>query len=152
MNVPREQIAVALWNLLQTANTQATPFATMSRRWIPWSSTASYQCPALFQMQLPSKATGGERGLTRWTMRFAIWVYLNVNTDDLVTVASTPLNAYFDAIEATLSPPPPSGPNARQTLGGIVQSVFIDGDPAVDEGLLDPPSLLIIPVSVITGQ
>jgi hypothetical protein len=151
MNVPRETIAAALWTQLQQANTGNTPFNTMSRRWIPWSSTSAYNCPALFLMEQPGTAAGGERGLTKWVMRFGVWVYLNINTDDYQTVVSTALNNYFDAIDAALAPQPP-GQNQRQTLGGLVQSCFIDGTPVIDEGLLAPPSLLFIPVTVITGQ
>lgn len=151
MNVSRESVAAALWTLVQTANTMQTPFRTMSRRWIPWSSTTAYHCPALFQMELPGHAEGGARGLTQWKMRFGIWVYLNVNTDDYKTVVSTTLNNYFDAIDKALAPTP-AGANQRQTLGGLVQSCFIDGDPIIDEGLMAPPSLLFIPVTVLTGQ
>jgi hypothetical protein len=149
MRNPREEVFAALFALAKLANTPATPFAVMSRRFVPWSQKQNLEGVELYQLQLPQhgdqKRVGGA---TTWNLK-AIWfVYAPVNTDDLITPTSPVLNNYMDALEAALLTNP--GGNL-QTLGGLVTNACIDGEVMFDEGLLAPPALLAIPITINTG-
>lgn len=149
---PREEIFAALFALAQTANTQATPFAVMSRRFIPWSERTNLEAAELYQIQLEQPASQAVHfGLTKWTLK-ALWVgYFPVNTDDLATPTSPTLNIYMDALEAALRGPQTATP--KQTLGGLVNNAFIDGTVLIDEGLNSgPPALISIPITINVGQ
>lgn len=149
---PREEIFAALFALAQTANTQATPFAVMSRRYVPFSEKTNLEAAELYQIQLPQDASqSGHFGQTKWNMK-ALWVcYFPVNTDDLVTPTSPTLNNYMDALEAVLKGPLTA--QAKQTLGGLVNNVWIDGQVLIDEGLNSgPPALISIPITINVGM
>jgi hypothetical protein len=61
------------------------------------------------------------------------------------------LNNYLDALEAALQPVTGAGP--KQTLGGLVNNAFIDGDVIIDEGLNSgPPALISIPITINVGM
>lgn len=157
---PREEIFAALFALAQTANTQATPFAAMSRRFIPWSERSDLEAAELYQLQLEQPASQATHfGLTKWNMK-ALWVvYLPVNTDDLVTATSPSLNNYMDALEAVLRGP--QNAQVKQTLRTVINGVavdlvnnaYIDGSVLIDEGLNSgPPALISIPITINVGM
>lgn len=147
---PREEIFAALFALAQTANTQATPFAVMSRRFIPWAQRENLEAPELYQLQLEQPGTQkGHFALTTWNLK-ALWVcYFPVNTDDLTTPTSPTLNNYMDALEAAIKAPP----SRKQNLGGLVENAYIDGQVLIDEGLNSgPPALISIPITINVGM
>jgi hypothetical protein len=128
----------------------ATPFVTTSRIFRQWSQTTSAQWPALYQFQVPETASGYDRGVGRLSLRAWWFIYLAPSSGPQ-DVVSTRMNAYQDALLAALKPTPQMGP--RQTLGikGVV-NVYPEGQILIDEGLLDPPALIRIPITILIGQ
>jgi hypothetical protein len=149
---PREEIFAALFAQAQLASTATTPFAVLSRRYVPFSERTDLEDAELYQVELnqTGKQTG-HFGLTKWDMK-ALWVcYFPVDTDDLKTLTSPTLNNYLDALEAAMQPVTGAGP--KQTLGGLVNNAFIDGDVIIDEGLNSgPPALISIPITINVGM
>jgi hypothetical protein len=168
MKATAEQIYQALFDLVCTINTPATPLATMSRRWRKWDESGIL-FPAFYQMQTPGINTGQERnprgfGLTRYELKAALFFYFEVDTGDTTTPISTTLNAYYNAIDLVLQPSiisaqaginqkPNQMQSARQQLGGQVgiEHCYIDGIVQFDEGLVNPPAMLVFPITIVTG-
>jgi len=147
---PREEIFAALFAQAKLASTSTTPFAVLSRRYVPFSERANLEAAELYQVELnQSGKQTGHFGLTKWDMK-ALWVcYFPVNTDDLKTPTSPTLNNYLDALEAALQTQPAGG---KMTLGALVNNAYIDGDVIIDEGLNSgPPALISIPITINVG-
>lgn len=148
-SVSTESIAAALFALAQSVNTPQTPFVIMSRRWRHFKDVPPDQMPAFFQSQLSGETTrGGVRGLPVHNFKFRWCVYLPAS-QSLDDVVSPVMNEYYDALSNVLIAN--LGPQSRNTLGGIVVNCYEDGQVFIDEGLLDTPSLIVIPITVITG-
>jgi hypothetical protein len=143
-----ESIYAALFARAQAVNASSTPFTTMSRRWLPWDQMNAEQSPGFFQRQPRFAVAGGDRGLPKFTLRVEWYVYLTTDPADLQTVTATPINNYATAlINAIL----PTLQGQRQTLGGLVENAYIDGEVLIDEGLLSSPAVLLIPITILTG-
>lgn len=143
-----ESIMQALFALAQTANTPETPFTIMSRRMRHFKDVTPEEIPAFFQFQNPVReTTGGVRKLPKEIIGVSWFVYLpkSQSIDDVVSPA---LNNYYDALSNVLLSPIGGLP---QTLGGLVTQCYKDGQGLTDEGLLDTPSLIHIPIKIITG-
>lgn len=151
--VSTESIMQALFNLALSVNTDATSFNVMSRRWRHFKDVDPDEMPAFFQTQLSGKTTrGGVRGLPVYEYKIRWCVYLPGSTslDDVVSPA---MNDYYDALSNCLLTNAPQGPNgiSRNTLGGLVSNCYEDGQVFFDEGLLVTPSLIVIPITILTG-
>lgn len=143
-----EAIYAALFAQAKTVNAGATPFTTMSRRWISWDQMTAEQCPAFFQRQPKIPVSGGDRGLSRFSIRVEWYVYLPSDPADLQTVTATPVNNYVTALINALLP---QLQGQKQTLGGLVENAYIDGDILIDEGLISSPAVILIPITILTG-
>jgi len=71
-----------------------------------------------------------------------------VREPDTTQAPSTALNALIDAACSVLQP---AAPFARNTLGGLVEYVAIDGDIEVFEGVLGDRALAILPLKIVLG-
>lgn len=143
-----EPIYAALFAVAQSAKSDAIPFTTMSRRWIAWDQMASEQSPALFQRQPPLDVQGGARGLPKFELKAEWYIYLATDPSDLSTVTATALNNYVTALISALQG---SIPGQQQTLGGLVQNAYVDGQIVLDEGLISSPAVALIPITILTG-
>jgi hypothetical protein len=143
-----EPIYAAIFALAQAANTQATPFSTMSRRWVSWDQTNPEQCPALFQLQRSPKLDRRASGVPRISLPVDWYVYLPSDPADLVTVTSTVINNYMTALLNAILP---TLQGDKQTLGGLVYDAYVDGDITLDEGLLSSPAVFRVPIIALTG-
>jgi hypothetical protein len=150
--IDTEQVFAALFALLNplAAKTSATPFVTVSRRFKQWSQTTSTMWPAVYQFQVTQGLEGFDRGVGKQSLRAWWFVYLNPSEGD-ADIVSQRMNRYRDALLNVLKPTPRMGP--RMTLGipGI-SNVYPDGGLLMDEGLLEPPALIRIPITILTGQ
>lgn len=162
-----EQIYAALFQQICTVNTPATPLEVMSRRWRKWDES-SLVFPAFYQMELgiensQEKSPKGF-GPQRYTLKALLFFYFAVDIGDTTTPSSPTLNAYYTAIDDVMQPSiisaiaaPNMKPNqmqsARQQLGGDVgiEHAYIDGVVQFDEGLVNPPAMLVVPITVLTG-
>ncbi|MFK7088682.1 hypothetical protein AAFM71_07680 [Chromobacterium violaceum] len=139
----REAIYSALFERLK-----AIPgLRTTSRRLRHWSDVDASQQPAMFQAQVRESPIPGDpsRGLpTKWTLSADVYVYARTDGDQ---APGTVLNPLLDAIEAALQP---DNPVLRaQTLGGMVEHCWIDGDIETDEGALGDQAVAIVPIRIL---
>ena len=156
MNVPREQIAVAVFNLIKGitfgSNMPGGGFATSGRAGRMWSDLADAAQPAMFLFQVGETATQQRTaiGLYKWEMDFWCLIYLRADPAqvDAGTTVETAMNAILDALEKALQPIT----GEKQTLGWIVNNVWIEGQIIVDTGITDQQCALIIPLKVQTGS
>lgn len=157
MRTDAEIIYQALFNLVSSINSDATPLKTMSRRWVKWDQIGDIPMPAFFQMEPPNAIDVSQTrqfGPSRYRLHAELWIYLPVDTGDLITPTSPALNAYFNAIDDVLGPVLQSPGGARQQLGlgpGGVENCYINGTVIMDEGLTSPPAILNVPISIVCG-
>ena len=117
--ITREQVFAAVFGLI--ANTPG--FTLTTRRYIRPSSVEAINTPILMTWEQPEKTEGGDLGLRkRWWEVWLIIVYYN---NDQNVAGATILNPLIDAVEQALAPDNPV--HQTQTLGGLVQAVYIDG-------------------------
>ncbi len=136
----REAIYGALFAKVSTSSS----FLTASRRLRHWSDVGPAEQPAIFMVQ-KSETAQRVKGLPpKWTLSVDLFVYVHA-PDDISPPAST-LNPLIDAIEAALAPPIPTD---NQTLGGLVDHVWIAGRIETDEGTLGRQAVAIIPLNII---
>ncbi len=145
----REQVASALLAKLQAAlGTQVT---TIGRKHaMPPDLTPDLQ-PALFVVgtangRITRPTTPGKR-----TMLFHLFLYchddspaepIGEETDLLETV----INNLLDAIDTALAP---AEATMKQTLGGLVEHCWIEGDTPIDPGIFGKQGFTIVPVNVL---
>ena len=115
---------------------------TASRRLRHWDDVPQAEQPALFMAQRYESASG-EPGLNRvWVLSVDVYLYARTGGND---PPSTVLNPLIDAVEAAMATEPISN---KQTLGGLVQHAWIDGQIETDEGLLGDQGVVIIPITM----
>lgn len=158
-----EQIAAALFAQLQTANgtgfipgtiSPAFPggvpqfnFQSTDRRGqVPENVPAANQ-PYLGLVQLGfSQVENQAQGLEKWLMHFRVLIYIRADASSSA-IPATQLNAALLAIVNSMRVPT----FERQTLGGLVDNAWIDGDVLQDTGILDQQCALLIPIVVDVG-
>jgi hypothetical protein len=154
----------ALFSIPQAlASSLQTPLTTVSRRFRHFKDVDPSMYPAFYQFQAPVRSTsGGVRSLPKDEIGVSWFVYLpgSQSLDDVVSPA---LNNYYDALSNALLTTliiPGSPPVVKlggqfagmpQTLGGLVTQCYKDGDGLTDEGLLETPSLIHIPIKILVG-
>jgi len=150
MNYPREQRFKALFDLVSSATIYGIPaFKFCTRKYMTWTEVTEALQPALVQQQGSQRASSFRNyGETLWTPEVYEWIYIMHDPNDEI-IPATYVNNYLDAIEAVLMP----DPSGRQTLGGLVEHCYIDGEVVADEGN-DPSDVQIVikvPVKINTG-
>lgn len=135
-------------------------FNLMSRRFRHFKDVDPSLYPAFFQFQNPTRNTvGGVRKLPVETIGVSWFVYLpgSQSLDDVVSPA---LNNYYDILsDALLTTSFVAGvailngqhAGMPQTLGGLATQCYKEGDGLTDEGLLETPSLIHIPIKILVG-
>ena len=120
-------------------------FATSSRRLKHWDDVPMSEQPALFQAQKREQPTGNTPGIPQvWVQTVDVYIYANTRGDKSISPGAV-LNPLLDAIEKALAPDPISN---KQTLGGLVQHVWIDGAIETDEGVLGDQTVACIPITI----
>jgi hypothetical protein len=143
-----EPAAQALFKMAESTNSPANPYKVMSRRWRHFKDVSPNDMPALFQYQLPGfTVEKGARSLPVFRFRFYWMVYLPVSAG-MNSPTSPVINNYMTALIKALLPTPTM---PRNTLGNLVYDCYIDGQGLMDEGLLQTPSLIGLPITILTG-
>jgi hypothetical protein len=140
-----EAISAALFTLLSGAN---FAFASKDRRGKIWGNVDPADQPYMGLIQ--TGATGVQStatGLEKWTLRYLVLVYIRADANPNV-IPATQINAALQAIAEAINSSPIG---ERQTLGGIVNNVWINGQCMIDTGILDQQCALLIPVDVELG-
>lgn len=141
----REQIAVALWNLLQGAAT----FTTTSRRFISWDQVNETQMPFLTMLKTGEDRARKSDTLPLTTLTYHVFVYLSAGMDP-DDVPDTAMNALLDAIDAAAAPSTPDDrAQGKQTLGGLVDHCYPLGPVFVDTGDVDGKGVAAIPFEIL---
>ena len=74
------------------------------------------------------------------------YIYTDVGDDENAIPAST-INNLLDEMELSLKPD--DSKTNRCTLGGLVQSVMIDGEVAKNPGDITGKSIAVVPISIL---
>lgn len=134
----REAIYQALFVKLQAP----ASFKTASRRLKHWSDVAPADQPALFLTQRTETATATPGLNPVWLLNVDVYIYAHTNGDSAIAPSSI-LNPLIDAIVTAL---PFEVVSNKQTLGGLVQHCWIEGQVQTDEGSLGDQGVVIIPI------
>lgn len=148
MSIAREPIYAALFALVQTA---VAPHAvTIARRFQLASQVPPVEQPAVFQVQKAERTQHERRGLpAKYYLSVDLIVY--VQAGDSASIPSQAINAILDAIDTALAPTP-GDPMNNQTLGGLVEHAWIEGEALIVEGTLQDQSVAIVPIQMyVTG-
>jgi hypothetical protein len=154
--VDREPIYAALLLLLQT-NLQGSPpvFVTVGRRHVHPEELAPAQQPALFIVEMKEsrqprpQGTGGKLTLDVWLVMYCFESAINQPPGQETTLAATQINALLLAIETALAPVFGTGPQNRQTLGGLVEHCWIEGETLIDQGIYTQQGGAIVPLKIL---
>jgi len=142
-----ETIEAALFTLIETA-TANLGFKRVTRRAEMFSQTGPENQDAIFLV--PDGAVIDQQqayGVMRYRLQYMIVGRVHLS-DDRAVVPQTRLNALWAAVDAATRPLPPG---SKQTLGGLVNHAWIEGQ-VLFMGLPDRQQLEIaIPVTVETG-
>jgi hypothetical protein len=140
-----EAVAVALFIRLAAA---AYGFNSMCRRGhLPQNEPIANQ-PHMCLVELGGKAVQDTAiGLTKWQLEFWVLVYIRCDATR-AAVPATEINAALKAIAEIMN----SSPLAeRQTLGGIVENAWIDGEILINGAVLGEQASMKIPIQVTCG-
>jgi hypothetical protein len=143
-NPSREQIISTLYTRLQAG--LGSYYTTIQRRLLLWSDVPKENQPALFLVEHKEDFKKEGRGLPRAQL-FKASIICYFDTSDPSIVGGTLINNALDQIEAVLLPPP--GFDA-QTLNGIVNRCWIEGEIFKVPGDIDGQAMLVVPVLILT--
>jgi len=139
--VNRESIYSALFAALAGV----TGLNTVSRRLKHYEDVSPAEQPALF-MTATSQNGSQTKGLPSiYYLDSKIWIY--VHETDKSIAPSTGLNNILDKIDAVLKP---AIPGNKQTLGGLVEHCWVDGEIVTDEGSLGDQAVAILTIKMQT--
>lgn len=142
-----EAISLALFALLKTSTFS---FNAYDRQGTIWTNVNLADQPYLGLIEHGIRGVQDSAiGLTKWTMHFWVLVYIRADADEgATTVPATQLNAALLAIANVIAG---TAPGEKQTLGGLVNNCWINGEIFIDTGILDQQCALVIPVDVELG-
>jgi len=129
----REQISVALFNLLKNNQPLAALCKTITRSPRIWTAVSDVEKPflTLFKGGPASEYFDQPQerriGLTKYILHFNLWAYIAADPSGQVN-AETIANNISDAIDLAMQTDAnKSSFGERQTLGGLVTNCYIDG-------------------------
>lgn len=140
----REPIYAALFTLIQKMKIEGMATPSFSRRYQHWDQVDVMAAPAIFQQQYEEEAQQQEMGLTKWQNTVNLWIYFDASNNN--AIPDQTYNNIMDAVEAVLTPPPPQ---RKQTLGGLVTHVWIDGKVPYSDGALDNKAVFLVQIKVL---
>lgn len=136
--ISREPVYAALFAKLQAA----APFVTTSRRFKHFADVAPADQPALFLVQRPESVSTTPGLDSVHELSCDAVVYANARGDDSVVPAAV-INGLVDAVFAALKPNPITN---KQSLGGLVEHAWVEGQIETDEGLLQEQGYALVPI------
>lgn len=140
MNVTREAVDAALFAKLGGV----AGFVTTARRFRHFADVAPADQPALFLVRRGEQVQRVPGMPPVYLVSYDALLYANTHGDTSVPPSSI-LNPLLDAVEAALQP---DAITNKQTLGGLVQHAWIEGQIETDEGMLQEQGYALIPISV----
>jgi len=142
----REAIAGALFGRLSAATgfSGTASFKTASRRFKLFSDVSPADQPALFLIQRGENVSTVPGQPSVYVLSFDVAIYAHTGGDVNVPPASI-INPLLDAVTTALAPEAVSN---KQTLGGLVQHAWVEGEIQTDEGLLQQQGYALVPIKV----
>lgn len=148
MSLVREDVYVALANLVFTDARVTAIFATTGRLLPQVQSVNAADLPALFMFQLPEQRSVLGKGVPpKRTLRCNFVAYFATDNPSETNLPATVINNAADAIDDIVSEP--GNPGNVQTLGGLVEHVYIAPSIEPYEGLLQDRSVLVAIVEML---
>ena len=152
MNPTRESVYVALANLVFNSPTISAGFKTTGRflyqnQNLPGGVS---DMPAIMLVQHPGETQQRMgRGMEpKRTLRCAFVMYFASGAPgDTTILPATLCNNGLDAIDDAINLP--TNPDNVQTLGGLVEHVYIEGSILIGEGLLQDVSIVSVPITIL---
>lgn len=150
MTPTRESVYVALWALFMANATIVSTFKTRSRLLRPFQQVPGGETsmPAFYLVQHPGETQGRTgKGMSPTRTLLCHVVMYFATTEGQGAVPATACNNGLDAIDDCLNIN--RNPSNNQTLGGLVQHVYIEGAIDVAEGLLQDISIVSVPITIL---
>lgn len=142
----REPIYAALFTLLTTAPGIAGAFAMYGRYLRHHSQTKVKPAFFLVQNHGETHVKVGKGIPSKRTLGCSAVMYFDEN-DPTNNPPATLCNNAMDAIDNALNNP--GNPGNVQTLGGLVEHVYLEGKVIIDEGLLQQTSIVVVPIAIL---
>ena len=150
MSAIREPIYAALFDLIANDATIKGQFVTTGRYLIPITDMPQEKLPALLLVQHGEHWVRAGKGIpNKRTTHCSVIMYAWTAAQSQ-QYPSTLLNNMLDVIEALLDNP--GNPGNVQTLGGLVEHVYLEGEATVIEGQLgsgENASVLVAPITIL---
>lgn len=149
----REQIAEAVFALGADVEwmigEETKTFAFKSRRLKTFDQVSAEFQPAFFCVETNERLTKRTREPRQLVQSFSLVVYHQSGSVE-EAVPAIVNNLIVAAIEAAFAPKPtdPGFRDDRNTLGGLVHHVWIEGEVIKDPGDLDKQGLIVVPIKV----
>lgn len=144
MAANREAIYSALWDLVTADPRIGAVFRTLSRYEIHFDQVDPNNMPALFLYQTGEDWLRPGKGIPpKRTLRSHFVCYTNTTAPE--QLPSTAINTLMDVLDAVLTP----YDGSVVTLGGLIEHVYIEGEVVMAEGLLQPKSIIIVPITML---
>lgn len=137
----REKIYAGLFKLLEGMDS----ITTASRILAHWDDVSPNMQPALYMTVVSQSAEQITGFPTKYTLDAKVWIYTHRDTAD--EIPSTAINRILDELDGVLMPP--AGPSFKQTLGGLVEHCWINGEIVTDEGTLGNQAVAIVPIRLL---
>jgi hypothetical protein len=135
--VSREAIWTSVFGLVSAL----APFKSTGRKVVIWDDCPAM--PALYLNQGGESVIKTGRGLPNiYTMSAEIVLYARNESNG---TPATQINALLDAVTARFAVDPIDG---KQTLGGLVEDAWIEGEIMRDEGALGDVGVALVPIKV----
>lgn len=142
-----ELIETRLFDKFKAA-VQGLPFKVVSRQARNWATTGIEKQPAFYLVPLGGIITQEQPyGLSKYVLQYMVLVYTRAEEGSDIP-PQTLLNGCWKAVNDALQGEPKGYP---QTLGGLVENAWIEGEVPMGSGILDPQCALEIPIRAITG-
>ncbi|MEI8032778.1 MAG: hypothetical protein WCH05_05500 [Chlorobiaceae bacterium] len=119
---------------------------TCSRRLRHFQDVVPSEQPAMFVTQTNQTVQQVTGMPSVATLEAQVWIY--TNDPDPSHAPAAQINDLLDQIDAALAPP--LGPAYKQTLGGLCEHCWIDGQIEIDEGTLGEQSLARFTIKILT--
>lgn len=143
----REPIYVALWNLFLNHPSLQGQFVTSGRYLKHFETVAPEQMPALFMAQGGEQWTKIGKGIpAKRILMPHLAMYCSTAQPDSILPA-TLINNLLDVVDQVVEHP--GNPQNVQTLGGLVEHVYLEGQVEIYEGYLQDKSIVLVPLTVL---
>lgn len=143
----REPIYAALWALVSTDARVQAVFKTMGRYTKHFDDVPGQLMPALFLLQKGENWQQTGRGVPpKRTLESHFLVYTDTG-NPAAMLPSTAMNVLLDVLDDVLVQP--ANGSYVQTLGGLVNHVYIEGKIEIAEGLLQSKSISVVPITML---